>query len=247
MEEKDKDLKDALQKLEKCCPGSTRVSHMQTASAELHKALLKLDQARTREKRLREESDALLEGMDIIKNSESIQDAFKKVLEILKRIIEFDEAFVLRESTGGNLSSVVSSSPQFENIVWKPGPMVKHVLSGISSNIRNINYSGAWHEQPVEVRRDVKSALHIPFSTAMENAMLVCTSRKEDFFNKSHMQLLERFAPLVGQALYNLKMSERLNDEIARRKETEERLGEALTNIQNSRADNAIGAVVKGQ
>lgn len=46
MGEKDKELKDALQKLEKCCPGSTRVSHMQTASTELHKALLDLDRAK---------------------------------------------------------------------------------------------------------------------------------------------------------------------------------------------------------
>ena len=231
MEEKDKDLKEALQKLEKCCPGSTRVSHMQTASTELHKALLKLDQARNREKCLREESDALLEGMDIIKNSESIQDAFKKVLEILKRIIEFDEAFVLRESTGGNLSSVVSSSPQFENVVWYPGAMLKHVLAGSPANIRNINYSSDWHELPAEVRRHVTSALHIPLKTAMENALLVCTSRQEDFFKKSHILLLERFAPLAGQALYNLKMNEILNDEIARRKETEERLGESLREL----------------
>jgi len=56
---KGKELQDALQRLETCCPGSTRVSHMQTASTELHKALLDLDQARNQEQHLRKESDAL--------------------------------------------------------------------------------------------------------------------------------------------------------------------------------------------
>ena len=81
---KGKELHDALQRLETCCPGSTRVSHMQTASTELHKALLDLDQARNQEQHLRKESDALLEGMNVIISSKSSRKAFKMVLEVLK-------------------------------------------------------------------------------------------------------------------------------------------------------------------
>ena len=235
MGEKDKELKDALQKLEKCCPGSTQVSHMQTASTELHKALLDLDHSKKQEQRLREESDALLEGMDIIINSESTRKAFKKVLEVLKRLIKFDDAFVLQEQNNGSLSSVISSSPQFENLVWYPGAMFKHVLSGNSSNIRNISYLTDWQGQPVEIRRNVTSALHTPFSAITGNAMLICTSSQEGFFNKSHIQLLERFAPLAGQALYSLKINELLRDEINKRKQAEEGLEEALKERRNAK------------
>jgi len=230
MKEKDKDqeLKEALEKLEKCCPGSTRVSHMKTASTELHKALLNLDHARIKEQRLREESDALLEGINIIKDSESMPEAFNKVLNILKRLVKFDDAFVLRENNDKSLSAVAASSQLFEDIVWHPGSMLKQVLAGTSTNIRNINYSADWQKQPPDIRRNVVSALHLPLSSAMENAMLICTSSQENYFNKIHMQQLERFTPLVGQALYNFKINELLDDEIKKRKQAEERLKEVL-------------------
>ena len=237
MSEKEKELRDALQRLEKCCPGSTRVSHQQTASSELHKALLNLDRARNQEQRLRKESDALLEGMDIIISSGSTREAFKMVLEVLKRLMNFDDAFVLKEQSDGNLSSVASSSPLFENLVWSPGAMSKYVLSGNSLNIRNISYTTDWQGQPPEVRQNVTSALHTSLCTTKENAMLVCTSSQEGFFNKFHIQLLERFSPLAGQALYNLEISDLLQDEISERKQAEESLEAALEELRNAKEE----------
>lgn len=232
---KDKELEDALRRLESCCPGSTRVSHMQTASTELHKALLNLDHARNQEKRLRKESDALLEGMDIIISSESTQKAFKMVLEVLKKLLSFDDAFVLREQSNGSFTSVASTSPLFEDLVWYPGAMFKHVLSGNPANIQDISYSTDWQGQSAEVRRDVTSALHTPFNTATENAMLICISRKEGFFNKSHIQLLQRFSPLAGQALYNLEINDLLQDEMSKRKQAEDSLEKALEELRKSK------------
>ena len=233
---KGKELQDALRRLETCCPGSTRVSHMQTASTELHKALLDLDQARNQELRLREESDALLEGMNVIISSKSSRKAFKMVLEVLKGLLNFDDAFVLREQSNGTLSSVASSSPLFENLVWSPGAtlgaMFKHVLSGNSINIRNIGNSTDWQAQSPEIRRNVTSALHTAFNTTTENAMLVCTSRQEGFFNKSHILLLERFSPLAGQALYNLEINDLFQDEITKRKQAEQHLEAAQKELR---------------
>jgi transcriptional regulator with GAF, ATPase, and Fis domain len=235
MGEKGKELQDALQRLEKCCPGSTRVSHMHTASAELHKALLNLDHAKNQEQRLREETDALLEGMKIIITSENIQTAFKLILDVLKKLIKFDNAFVLREQNDGSLSSVASSSPLFENSVWYPGAIFKYILSGNATNTSNISYSTDWQQQPAEIRRNVSSALHIPFNAVTENAILICTSSQEDFFSKSHIQLLERFVPLAAQALCSLKNSELLKNEINKRKRAEESLEEARKELQNAK------------
>ena len=231
---KGKELQDALKRLETCCPGSTRVSHMQTASTELHKALLDLDSARNQELRLREESEALLEGMNGIISSKSTRKAFKMVLEVLKRLLNFDDAFVLREQSNGSLSTVASSSPLFENLVWFPGAMFKHVLSGNSINIKNISTSTDWQAQPPEVRRSVTSALHAAFNTTRENAMLVCTSNEEGFFNKSHILLLERFSPLAGQALYNLEINDLFQDEMGKRKQAEENLEAALKALRKA-------------
>ena len=236
MEEKDKALKEALDKLEKCCPGSTRVSHMNTASAVLHKALLELDLARIQEQHFREESDALLEGMSIIMDSENIDIAFKKTLELLKRLIKFDDAFILRENNDGSLSVVASSSPQFEDIIWPHDLMTKYILNEGFTNIRNINYSAEWKQQPLKIRHKVLSAIHISLKMASENAILICTSSKENYFNKSHIQLIKRFAPLACQALYSLKINELLNDEKSKRKQAEERLDVLLKEQQNTKA-----------
>lgn len=240
MDNIEKELQDALQRLEACCPGSTRVSHQQTASTELHKALLNLDRAREQEQRLREESDALLEGMDIIIRSENARKAFKMVLEVLKRFINFDDAFVLREQSNGCLSSVVSSSPQFENIVWQPGAMSEYVLSGNSLNIRNISYSSDWLGQPPEIQRNVISALYTPFNTTKKNAILVCTSSQEGFFNKSHIRLLERFSSLAGHALYNLEINDLFQDEISRRKQAEDSLERAQKELRKAKEELTI-------
>lgn len=213
MEEIDKELKDALQKLENCCPGSTRVSHMQTASTELHKALLILDNARKRSQRLDEERDALLKGLEVIRSMENELEALEKVLEILQGLIRFDDFFILRECKDGSFSTVVSSSPLFEDTVWHPGAMFKHALSGNPTNIRNTSYSTDWQEQSDDIRRQVVSALITPLNTAMERAVLICTSNRESFFNKSHMQLVDIFISLVGQLLCNLKIKELLGDE----------------------------------
>ena len=128
MEEKDKMLKEALDKLEKCCPGSTSVSHMSTASAVLHKALLELDLARSQEQHFREEADALLEGISIIMSSETIGVAFKKILDILKRLTKSDDAFILQENDDLSFSVAASSSPQFEGMTWQHDQMTTYVL-----------------------------------------------------------------------------------------------------------------------
>ena len=237
MAENGKELQDALQRLETCCPGSTRVSHMQTASAELHKALLNLDRARNQELRAREESDALLEGMNIIIRSTSSRKAFKMVLEVLKKLLNFDDAFVLLEQSDGSLTTVASSSPLFENLVWFPGSMFKHVLAGNSLNIRNIGTATDWQGQPAAIRRNVTAALHTPFKTVTGNAMLVCTSRQEGFFEKSHILLLERFSPLAAHALYNLEINDLYKDETSKRKQAEEKLETAMEELRKAKQE----------
>ena len=208
---------------------------MQTASAKLHKALLDLDSARNQERYLREESDALLEGMNAIISSKNTRKAFTKVLEVLKRLLQCDEAFVLREQDNGILTSVASSSSLFEDLVWSPGAMFKHILAGNPTNVPNISYSTDWQQQPAEIRSNVTSALHASFSTTMEKAMLVCTSSKEGYFNKSHIRLLERFSPLAGQALYNIEINDLYQAEVEKRKQAEESLATAEQKLQNAK------------
>ena len=232
MKGKRKELQEALKRLENCCPSGLSDSVQQTLTSELREALFDLDLARSREKRLREESDALLEGMNLIISSENTRKAFRAVLEVLKKLLSFDDAFVLRKQRNGSLSAVASTSPLFDNLVWQTGAMFKRVLTGSSVNLRDISISTDWQEQPPEISLNVSSALHTPFNTTTAKAVLVCTSSQTGFFNKSSIQLLERFSPLAGQALYNLEINDLLRDEISVRKQAEDALREAHDNLE---------------
>lgn len=237
MMDKGKELRDALDRLEKCCPGSTCGLYEKTSPSELHEALLNLGNARNREQKLREESDALLEGMDIIIRSENTRKAFNGILEVLKKLLGCDDAFVLREQDSGSLSTVASSSAQFERLAWPKEAMFKYVLSGNSVNLHDISTSTDWQAQPPEVRRNVLSALHTPFTTSSGRAIIVCTDSRKNFFNKSRIKLLERFAPLAGQGLYNIQINDQLRNEILERKQAEKNLEEALAALQNTKQE----------
>ena len=58
--------------------------------------------------------------------------------------------------------------------------MTKYVLNEGLTNIRNINYSAEWQQQPLKIRQKVISAIHISLKMASENAILICTSSKEN-------------------------------------------------------------------
>lgn len=237
MKDKGKELREALERLEKCCPGSTCGLSESTSPAELHEALLNLGNARNLEQRLREESDALLEGMDIIIRSENTRKAFNGILEVLKKLLGCDEAFVLGEQDNGCLYTVASSSPQLASTVWPKEALFKYVLSGNSVNLRDISTSTDWQAQPPEVKKNVLSALHSSFETSSGKAIIVCTSSRKDFFNKSRIKLLERFAPLAGQGLYNIQINDHLRDEIFERKQVEKNLEEALAALQDTKRE----------
>ena len=131
-------------------------------------------------------------------------------------------------------SVVASISPQFEDLIWQHDRMTKYVLNEGLTNIHNISYSVEWQQQPLKIRNNVISALHVALKLTTENAILICTSCKENYFNKSHIQLIKRFVPLACQTLYSLKLNELLNDEKSKRKQVEERLEAVLKEQQGT-------------
>ncbi|MDH3330070.1 MAG: hypothetical protein OEM01_12625, partial [Desulfobulbaceae bacterium] len=233
-----KELNNALASLERCCPGSTSGLNQKDSSKELHQALLELERAR-------KESDALLSGIKSIISSESSQQAFTMVLQQLKKLICFDDAFVLRvQQDTDTLTVAASTSSIYQKTKWQAGSVFKRVLSGTTYNFGDINECPEWVDQGPEILSKVSSALHAPFYTKTEKAICICVSSRKKFFNKTHANILERFSPLAGQVLYNLEISELLRDEVAERKkaekslrETNKKLKEALTTIRETREE----------
>ena len=202
-----KELSDALASLERCCPGSTSGLNLEDAGTQLHLALLELGKAR-------KESDALFNSIKFIIDAENSQQAFTMFLQQLKNLIGFDDAFVLRrQKETGVLSAIASTSPIFQEVDWKAGAVFNKVLSGITHNFGNINECPEWLDQPPEIFGNVLSALHAPFYTKTENAICVCVSSQKNFFDKTHVKILQRFSPVAGQILHNLEISEKKEEE----------------------------------
>ncbi len=179
-------------------------------SEELREALLNLERARNRERQLRIETEGLLEGLRILAQSQSTQDVFVRLLQVLKNLMSFDFVFVLQEKGAGQMSVVAFSDALFEHSQWKVDSVFNRVLSGSPVILFDILKSSEWLQQPEAISRHVRSALHVPIETFDTKAMLICASRHKAFFKKSHVDLLLRFTPLASQALQNQEISENL-------------------------------------
>ncbi len=183
---------------------------------ELREVLLDLDHARRRERLLRKESEGMLEGLRILTRSKNTRDVFARLMHVLKNLIAFDHAFVLRERKQGDLSVVAFTDRIFAQGRWQPGEMFHRVLAGRPVVLFDTGKVAEWQQQPPAIRKRVASALHISLETLYSKAMLVCVSQEKTFFNRRHIDLLQRFTPLASQALHNMERNEELQDAIAR-------------------------------
>ena len=183
---------------------------------ELREILLDLDHARRRERLLRKESEGMLEGLRILTRSKNTRDVFARLMHVLRNLIAFDHAFVLRERKQERLSVVAFTDPIFAQSRWRPGEMFRRVLDGRPVVLFDIGKVPEWQQQPPAIRRRVASALHISLETLYSKAMLVCVSQEKTFFNRRHIDLLQRFTPLASQALHNMERNEELEDAITR-------------------------------
>ena len=183
---------------------------------ELREVLLDLDHARRRERLLRQESEGMLEGLRILTRSKNTRDVFARLMHVLKNLIAFDHAFVLRERKQGDLSVVAFTDRIFAQGRWQPGKLFRRVLAGRPVVLFDTGKVAEWQQQPPGIRERVASALHISLETLHSKAMLVCVSQQKTFFNRRHIDLLQRFTPLASQALHNMERNEELRDAIAR-------------------------------
>jgi signal transduction histidine kinase/ActR/RegA family two-component response regulator len=176
---------------------------------ELRELVLELERARERERRYRIASEGLLEGLRIITRAETSQEAFTELLEVFKRLLGFEEACVLRED-GGRLRVVAASSDWFDAQTWTVEGPLSAVLGGRHVVLFDVERE-PWRELFLELSQEVGSALLAPLETSGPRAILLCVSGSRAYFDRSHVQLLQRFAPLSAQAFSNLETKRELH------------------------------------
>jgi signal transduction histidine kinase/CheY-like chemotaxis protein len=200
---------------------------------ELRELALDLEHARNRERQFRVESEGLLEGLRIISRAESDQEAFTQLLQVFKRLIAFEHACVLREGDDGLLHAVAATSDWFDSAEWKAADGLESVLAGRPVMLFDVSRAPHWKERFGALRTPVASALLAPLDTSGARAILLCVSSQQAFFDRSHLHLLRRFAPLAAQAFQNLEAKRQLGEAKAQAEAANRSKSEFLANMSH--------------
>ncbi len=184
---------------------------------ELYETLVKLERAREQEKTLRETAESLLSGLHILSSARSLEEMFDQLFGVMRSLLPFDDGFVLLLRADGDLKTIISTSAQFEDIVWRPGNVFRRVFAGEPVISFDVGKIPEWREQPAAVRTGVCSAIHASFLTENRKGIFIFTHHRRAFFSRQHLAMMQRFVPLISQALVNLEYQQLLRETIEKR------------------------------
>lgn len=171
----------------------------------LRETLLDLARSREDEERQRRTSEALLAGLRVLIKPAESSRMFLELLEVMREVLDFEDAFVLLRRPDGSLLAAASTSEDLRKYRWWPKTLLNRVLSGQAAAVFDVRMIDEWRQQPRELLDRVRSALHIPLRGGEQAAILVCIHSRRSFFSRSHQRLAEQFSTLASQALLNVE------------------------------------------
>ena len=185
---------------------SIKWEHMVIQSEQLLETVLDLERSRQREQEIRMESEALLEGLRAMSEAHSQEALFQALVSALRRVIDFEEAFILQTGDQEKMTVLATTFDASQNSIWTEGSMFKKVLAGKPVAAFDISLVPEWQNQPAHVTENVCSALHIGLHGSTLNAILVVTHSAPRQFGPSQVKKALRFSPLATQALLTLEL-----------------------------------------
>jgi diguanylate cyclase (GGDEF)-like protein/PAS domain S-box-containing protein len=135
----------------------------------------------------------------------SKKDLFFNLIQALRTVIDFEDAFILQMQDDQRMLALVSTSKKLQGTTWEPGSIFKEVLSGKPVASHDVNQVNEWACQSKLIRENIASALHINLHGG-RLSILVITHSQPGYFRPVHVRQLNRFAPLASQALLSLDL-----------------------------------------
>ncbi len=166
-------------------------------SEQLQEALIHLERIRREEKKAREESDAILQGLSALVGAGSRKEVLAILQNTFRRLIHCHQCLVLQQR-GDELvtDDLRHVFPVFEGF--------RRVLDGGVLNAFDVGMVKEW----ADVEMGIVSALHLPLTFSDSRGMLVITSKERGAFTRESIELARRIIPFSEQAVSKIEFIE---------------------------------------
>lgn len=179
-----------------------------TDSETLRETLLDLERSRRAERELRIQTEGLLEGLELLGSMEATEEMFLQLFDILRKLLEFEQAFVLSGSSVDQMELVAATDAVPANLQWDSDNMTRRALDDDPVAVFNVALVPEWQHIADDDTLEVTSALHIGLRSDPRPSLMVCTHSEPGFFSPEHIRLARRFSMLATQALLNRDLRE---------------------------------------
>ena len=172
---------------------------------ELRETLVDLERTRRRESGLRKEAEWLYRGLTHLTLADSPQAVMADVTRLLAEYIPHDDLLIFTPVAEQRLAlSFANHSANHTDrpaVLLESGKHLDKVLSGKGMNCFSLNMLPEWQALEEPWCQRIASALLVALDYPGGKALLVCGSGQIGAFSAEHLQMVERFSPLLAQAL----------------------------------------------
>lgn len=176
----------------------------------MRETLFELAKARDREREMRQESQALLEGLRILTLSQQPQSLFRELLEVLRGALEFESAVVLREGEDHQLHPEAFTDPAYAGRVVPRHALFERVLQGAPTALVDVTRVPDW--PLTQAGACSGAALLAPLRGGQTTSLLICLHQQRAFFTQRHVSVVRKLAPLAAQALIHRELKNTLEE-----------------------------------
>lgn len=194
---------------------SKHVSSSERSDSEsLQETLFELSRVEAREKRLREENDAILSAISAMTEATSKTDIFASLLDVIRRYVSFDSAVALSRNreTEDAFRCLVSTERLLETVTWQTGDVFRRCVSGETVAIYKPGMVKEMHCLTHQYASYLQGTALISGLTVNDSeVMLILLSHRRDAFNNEAQQVIDRFRPLIERTIMDIDYRHRLH------------------------------------
>lgn len=173
---------------------------------QLFESLMDLERSRQRERDIRLESEALLEGLRRLTDAKGYTELFNALVGVLENVLIFEHAFILQVERDDSMTVLATTYPPLDNPNWQQSKVFKKALFGKPIASYDVSLVPEWQNQPPEVHAQVTSALHVGMHGGDWKALLIITHSDPRHFGPQDVRKAVRFSPLATQAFLTLEL-----------------------------------------